>query len=115
YGQVFSTLLWTRVGLFVIFGALMGVAVGLNVYLAYRFRPLFRPASPEQTSLDRYREAVTPIRTWAAVGVSVVIGLFAGTSGMGQWRTYLMWRNAESFGSKDAHFGKDIGYYVFHL
>ena len=38
------------------------------------------------------------------------ICLFAGASGMGQWRTYLLWRNAESFGTDDAQFGKDIGY-----
>jgi uncharacterized membrane protein (UPF0182 family) len=115
YGQVFSTLLWTKTGLFLVFGAVMGVVVGVNMFLAYRFRPLFRPASPEQTGLDRYRDAVTPIRTWLLLGVSVVIGLFAGASGMGQWRTYLLWRNAQSFGTEDAQFKKDIGYYVFHL
>ena len=115
YGQVFSTLLWTKVGLFVAFGAVMGVVVGVNMFLAYRFRPLFRPASPEQTGLDRYRDAVTPIRTYLLLGVSIVIGLFAGASAMGEWRTYLLWRNAQSFGSKDAQFDKDIGYYVFHL
>jgi uncharacterized membrane protein (UPF0182 family) len=115
YGQVFSTLIWTKVGLFVVFGALMGVVVGVNMFLAYRFRPLFRPTSPEQTGLDRYRDAVTPIRTWLLVGVSVVIALFAGASAMGEWRTYLLWRNAQSFGTKDAQFEKDIGYYIFHL
>ena len=46
YGSVFSTLLWTRVGLFLVFGLLMAVVVGLNLWLAFRFRPLFRPASP---------------------------------------------------------------------
>ncbi len=107
--------MWTRIGLFLVFGVVMGAVVGVNIFLAYRFRPLFRPASPEQTGLDRYRDAVTPIRTWLLLGVSVVIGLFAGASGMGQWRTYLLWRNAQSFGTKDAQFDKDIGFYVFHL
>jgi uncharacterized membrane protein (UPF0182 family) len=115
YSQVFSTLIWTRIGLFLVFGVLMGAVVGVNIYLAYRFRPLFRPASPEQTGLDRYRDAVTPIRTWLLLGVSIVIGLFAGASAMGQWRTYLLWRNAQSFGTEDAQFDRDIGYYVFHL
>ncbi len=115
YGGVFSTLIWTKIGLFLVFGVVMGAVVGANIFLAYRFRPLFRPASPEQTGLDRYRDAVTPIRTWLLLGASVVIGLFAGASGMGQWRTYLLWRNAQSFGTKDAQFDKDIGFYVFHL
>ncbi|MGH3335427.1 MAG: UPF0182 family protein, partial [Nocardioides sp.] len=63
FPEVFSTLFWTRSGLFLVFGALMALVVGANMYLAYRLRPMFRPNSPEQTGLDRYRDAVDPIRT----------------------------------------------------
>ena len=115
YGEVFSTLFWTKTGLFVFFAALMALAVGANVYVAYRMRPLFRPHSPEQTGLDRYRDAVTPIRTWLLVGASIVLGAFAGSSAVGEWRNYLLWRNGGSFDRKDAYFGKDIGFYVFDL
>lgn len=115
YGEVFSIMFWTRTGLFLVFGAVMGIVVGVNMYLAYRFRPFFRPSSPEQNGLDRYRDAVTPIRTWLLVGVSVVLGAFAGSSAIGQWRSYLLWRNGESFGEKDRWFGRDIGFYVFEL
>lgn len=115
YLSVFSTLFWTRTGLFLVFAAAMALVVGVNMYLAYRFRPLFRPSSPEQTGLDRYRDAVTPIRTWLLVGVSVLLGLFAGTSAAGQWRHYLLWRNGQSFGEEDPYFSRDIGFYVFDL
>jgi len=115
FGQVFSTMLWTRVGLFVAFGVLMGGVLALNLYLAYRFRPLFRPSSQEQSNLDRYRDVVTPIRTWLLIGTAVVVGAFAGTSGMGHWRTYLLWRNATPFGTSDPKFDRDIGFYVFDL
>ncbi|MCW2852433.1 MAG: hypothetical protein JWM84_2097, partial [Nocardioides sp.] len=108
-------LFWTRAGLFVAFGAFMGIVVAVNVVLAFRFRPLFRPSSPEQGGLDRYRDAVTPIRTWIVVGVALLLGLFAGTSGAGEWRNYLLWRNSQDFGSKDAFFERDIGFYVFDL
>ncbi|WP_435770870.1 UPF0182 family membrane protein [Nocardioides sp. SYSU DS0651] len=114
YGQVFSTLLWTRVGLFLVFGVLMGAAVAVNMHLAYRFRPLFRMAGGDG-SVDRYRDAVTPIRSWLLGGVALVVGIFAGTSAIGQWRSYLMWRNGEEFGEEDAYFGKDIGFFVFDL
>ncbi len=87
----------------------------LNIYLAYRFRPLFRPSSREQTSLDRYRDVVTPIRTWLVVGIGVVVGAFAGTSGMGHWRTFLLWRNGGDFGRQDPYFKRDFGFYVFDL
>jgi uncharacterized protein len=115
FPEVFSTLFWTRTGLFLVFGALMAVVVGANMYLAYRLRPLFRPNSPEQTGLDRYRDAVDPIRTWLLVGVAVLLGLFAGTSAAGQWREYLLWRNGTDFGTTDRYFGRDIGFYVFDL
>ncbi|GAB2884428.1 UPF0182 family membrane protein [Nocardioides pacificus] len=115
YGSVFTTLLWTRVGLFLIFGAVMVAAVAVNLYLAYRFRPLFRPPSPEQSSLERYREAVHPVRLWLLIGISSLMGVFAGTSAAGQWREYQLWRNGGEFGSTDAQFGRDIGFYVFDL
>ncbi len=115
FSDVFSTLLWTRIGLFFVFGGLMGLIVGANMYLAFRFRPLFRMPSPEQSGLDRYREVVTPIRLWLTIGVAVLLGLFAGTSASGQWRQYMLWRNGVPFGSEDAYFERDIGFYVFDL
>src|SRR5690349_21505716 len=84
------------------------------MYFAYRFRPLFRMPGGDG-SVDRYRDAVTPIRTWLLAGVSIVIGIFAGTSAIGHWRSYLLWRNAESFDQKDPYFEKDISFYVFDL
>ncbi|MCW2795646.1 UPF0182 family protein [Nocardioides sp.] len=115
YGEVFSTLFWTKTGLFFLFGLLMAAVVGANMVVAFRFRPMFRPTSPEQTGLDRYRDAVTPIRTWLLIGVSLVLGIFAGTSGAGEWRNYLMWRNGVPFHQSDPYFHKDIGFYVFDL
>jgi uncharacterized protein len=115
YASVFSTLFWTKAGLFLAFGALMGLVVGLNIYLAYRFRPFFRPNSPEQTGLDRYRDAVMPIRTWLLIGIPVVLGAFAGSSAIGEWRNYLLWRNGVPFDKTDPWFDKDIGFYVFTL
>ena len=115
FSDVFSTLLLTRIGLFLVFGGVMGLVVGVTMYLAYRFRPLYRPPSPEQSGLDRYREVVTPIRMWLTIGVSVLLGLFAGTSASGQWREYLLWRNGVPFGSEDTYFNRDIGFYVFDL
>src|SRR5688500_9425305 len=85
YSTVFSRLVWTKVLLFVVFGGLMAVAVGVNILMAFRLRPALRPSGAERTSLDQYREAVTPIRRWLLLGVSLLTGAFAGTSGAGQW------------------------------
>ncbi|MDN5895027.1 MAG: UPF0182 family protein, partial [Nocardioides sp.] len=115
YGSVFSGLVKARVGLFLVFGLLMAVVVGVNIFLAYRFRPVFRPHSPEQVSLDRYRDAVAPIRMWLLVGISLLIGAFAGTTASGKWREFMLWRNGGDFDKSDPFFGHDIGFYVFDV
>jgi uncharacterized membrane protein (UPF0182 family) len=112
---VFSTLLWTRVSLFAAFGLLMATAVAVNIVIAYRLRPLFAMPSPEQAGLDRYRAAIGPIRTWLVLGTAVLMGLFAGTSGAGQWRSFMLWRNGGEFGETDPYFKRDIGFFVFDL
>lgn len=113
-GHVFTTLFWTKLGLFAFFGVLMALVIGGSMVAAFRVRPFFTP-DEEHSSLSRYRDAITPIRTWLLVGVSVVSGIFAGVSGAGRWRSYLLWRHGGSFGQKDPHFHKDVGFYVFDL
>ena len=115
YGTVYSRLLWTKIALFLIFGLLMAAVVVVNMVVAFRLRPLFHPQSPEQTGLDRYRQAVTPIRTWLVTGLGVLLGLFAGTSAAGEWRTYMLWHNRVPFQREDSYFHKDIGFFVFDL
>ncbi|GHJ59725.1 UPF0182 protein [Nocardioides sp. OK12] len=114
YGSVFSTMLWTRVALFAVFGLVMALVVALNVVLAYRLRPVF-VGMGDTNGMGRYRDAITPIRRWVVIGVAVVLALFSGTSGAGAWRTYLLWRNGNDFGTTDAQFGRDIGFFVFDL
>jgi uncharacterized membrane protein (UPF0182 family) len=43
------------------------------------------------------------------------LGIFAGSAGASQWQTFLLWVNRVPFGSKDAQFGLDIGFFVFTL
>ncbi len=115
YPSVYDKMLWTRVGLFGGFGLLMAAVVAGNMVVAYRARPFYRPDSPEQTGLDRYREAVTPLRTLLLVSVSGVIGLFGGVAANGQWRSFLLWSNRVPFHTSDPYFHKDVGFYVFTL
>ena len=44
------------------------------IYLAYRFRPTFRPMSLEQQNLERYRQSLEPRRALVLIGVGVVVG-----------------------------------------
>ncbi|HEV7826573.1 MAG TPA: UPF0182 family protein [Mycobacteriales bacterium] len=113
FRSVFTTVLWTRLGLFAGVGLLTGLFVAGNLVLAYRLRPSYRPMSLEQQNLDRYRMVITPrIGTFIALAAGAC-GLIAGLTAQGQWRTWLLYWNATPFGRKDPQFGKDISFYVF--
>lgn len=113
FSEVFSTVLRTKLLLFLAFGLLMALLVGANITLAYRLRPPFRPMSLEQQNLERYRVAVEPYLTPVLLLASGVFGVFAGLSAASRWQTWLLWRNATDFGVKDAQFGRDISYFAF--
>lgn len=113
YTDVFSTVVRTRLLLFVVFGALMAAIVAANLIIAFRLRPDYRPMSMEQQNLERYRLALTP-RFGLAVGiVATITGFIAGMSAQGQWRSWLLFWNSVPFNISDPQFGKDISFYVF--
>jgi uncharacterized protein len=113
YTAVFTTVLWTRLGLFLVFGFAMALVVAANLWLAYRLRPLLRLHSPEQQTLDRYRSLLSPrVGLWIGL-LAGLIGLFAGLSAQGRWQQWLLFANAQPFHVKDPQFGSDIGFYVF--
>lgn len=113
--QVLRTQWLMRAILFVIGLVVMGGLVLLNLQLAYRSRPIYAPSTPEQRNLDRYREAVEPLRRVTMVALPIVIGIFAGFAANSQWDTVLMLFNGQSFGEVDPQFGLDISFYVFTL
>ena len=109
---VFTTVLTTKLLLFVGFGLLMATLVGANITVAYRVRPPFRPMSLEQQNLERYRVGVEPYLVPVLLLVSSVFGLFAGLSAAGRWQTWLLWRNRTDFGVIDPQFKRDVSYYA---
>lgn len=115
YSSVFTTTLWTKIGLFAVFGLLMAGAVGLNIWLAHRLRPPLSAMSLEQQSLDRYRMSIAPYKKWVLLAITALVGLIAGASATGQWRTWLMWVNGVPFGQKDPQFKMDVSFYAFDL
>jgi uncharacterized membrane protein (UPF0182 family) len=113
YTEVFSTVLLTRVLLFLSFGLLMALFIGINVAVAYRVRPPFRPMSLEQQNLERYRVSLEPYRRTVLLAGAGLFGLFAGLSAASRWQTWLLWRNGSQFGVEDAQFGRDVSYFAF--
>ena len=112
FSDVFSTMIGTRILLFLVFGLIFGLVVLANLILAFRLRPASVPMRRDDPAY-RYREALTPIVRPVAIAASLLLTAIAGSVAAGQWEMFQMWRNGTSFGTKDPHFGKDIGFYVF--
>src|SRR5215217_4745427 len=113
YTEVFWTELQTRSLLFAVAGVATGGLVATAIWLAYRFRPTFRPMSLEQQNLERYRQSLEPRRGLVLTAVAVVLGLFAGFTAQGSWQTWLTFRNSTEFGRTDPQFGIDLSFFVF--
>ncbi len=113
YSSVWSRRLVTELLLFAVFGLAMAVVVAVNIVLAYRFRPAFRPASQEQQQLDAVRDVLHRFRWWVLAIVCGFIGIITGSSASTHWKTWLLWRNSTSFGIKDPQFHRDISYFAF--
>src|SRR5215218_10781105 len=113
YTEVFWTELQTRSLLFAVAGVATGGLVATAIWLAYRFRPTFRPMSLEQQNLERYRQSLEPRRGLVLTAVAVVLGLFAGFTAQGSWQTWLTFRNSTQFGQTDPQFGLDLSFFVF--
>lgn len=120
FGQLgFSRVIWTewgmRAALFAAGFLLMAGSVFWSFTAAYRSRPIYAPSTPEQATLDQYREAVEPLRRVVMVAAPVLVGFFAGVAASAQWRTVLLAFNSEPFGEADPEFGMDLGFFVFLL
>ncbi|WP_455951534.1 UPF0182 family membrane protein [Arcanobacterium haemolyticum] len=47
--------------------------------------------------------------------IPLVIGALFGAGLAGSWRTFLLWFNGTSFGTKDPEYGLDVSFFVFSL
>jgi len=112
---VWSTVLTTKVALFVIAGLLTSFIISLNVYVAFRRRPFYVPTSVEADNLERYRATIDPIRKLALTGIALVLFYFGGTSATNLWSSWLLFRNSTEFGVQDPQFGLDISFFAFRL
>jgi uncharacterized protein len=111
--HVYSTILWTKVTLFFIFGTLMAVVIGGNLVIAYMVRPPFRPMSQEQQNLQNYVLMVEPRRKLILAGVMILTLLSAGASAQGDWAQWQLWLHGGKFGIPDQEFGRDISFYAW--
>ncbi|HEX9336150.1 MAG TPA: UPF0182 family protein, partial [Pseudonocardiaceae bacterium] len=115
YRSVFSTMMVTRIVLFLLVGLLVGGSLAVSLAIAYRTRPVFVPVTGVDDPLSRYRTAVVRRLRLIGIGVPVLVGVIAGTAGQGDWALVQLFLHGTSFGITDPQFGNDIGFYAFTL
>ena len=115
YRSVFTTVLLTRLVVFVVAAVFIGAIVFAGLALAYRSRPVFVPANGPNDPVARYRMAVMTRLRLFGVGIPVFIGLLAGVVAQSYWPRIQMFLHGGDFGIADPQFGKDLGFYAFDL
>ena len=84
YRSVFTTVLVTRLIVFVVIGLLVGGIVFASLAMAYRTRPVFVPSNGSDP-VARYRTVVMSRLRVIGTGVPVAIGLLAGVVAQTYW------------------------------
>jgi uncharacterized membrane protein (UPF0182 family) len=115
FTNVWSTVLATKISLFIVAGLVTSAIISLNIFLAYRSRPFNVSMAMESDNLERYRATIDPIRKLAFAGVVVVLFYFGGSSGIQLWSSWLLFKNSTDFGVKDPQFNMDISFFAFRL
>src|SRR5437870_1291563 len=119
FSGVFWSIFWSKVLLGSVFGVLFFALLTANLMIVRRLTPRFRPFSPEQELIERYRAAIDPYARFAIPGFAAIIALFVGFAAAAQWQTFLLWKSAGgvAFGAPhlDPVFHKDPAFYIFRL
>ncbi|MFD6059875.1 UPF0182 family protein [Rhodococcus wratislaviensis] len=117
YRRVWGTVLVTRLILFTAVTLLVGAVIFAAVVWAYRSRPLFAAsgANTAKDPVERYREVVSRRPRSFTVGIAMLLALPFGLHAQASWETVQLFLHGGAFGTVDAEFGYDIGFYVFDL
>ncbi|MEA2901375.1 MAG: uncharacterized protein QOH36_1262 [Actinomycetota bacterium] len=112
---VWKGVLGAKIGLAIVFSLVFFAIVWANLAIADVLAPTFRPMGPEEQFIERYHEVVGARAGMVRIGVAALFALVAGPGAASQWQAWLLFRNQRSFGTSDALFNRDIGFYVFEL
>jgi len=113
--KVWRGVLGAQIVLGVIFTGVFFVLLLINLIVADRLAPKFRPAGPEEELLERYHQAVGRRAGTVRVGVALLFAIIAGSGVSSQWNSWILFTHRQDFGIIDPLFDTDLGFYVFQL
>src|SRR4051812_44057035 len=118
---VWRGVLGTKLTLAAVFIGMFFALLWVNLLIADRIAPKFRPSGPEEELIERYHELVGRRTGLVRIAVSLLFAVIAGAGASGQWQEWLLFRNYVPFtnpdgtGITDPEFHKNVGFYVFQL
>ncbi|EEW50477.1 hypothetical protein HMPREF0290_0925 [Corynebacterium efficiens YS-314] len=115
YRGVFSTVIVTRIILFIVFALLAGFVTWLAGYFTIRLRPDDLTAFDAESPVFQYRQMIENSLRRILIIVPIFVGLLGGLVGQRSWQTVQLFLNREPFGVEDQQFGMDYGFYAFTL
>ncbi|MEV3901122.1 UPF0182 family protein [Mycobacterium sp. NPDC050551] len=115
YRSVFTTVLLTRVLIFLVVTLVIGAIVFAGLALAYRSRPVFVPTIGPNDPVARYRTTVMSRLRLFGLGIPAFIGILSGFVAQSYWVRIQLFLHGGSFGVTDPQFGLDLGFYAFDL
>jgi len=112
YIKVFTTILWAKVALWLIFFVIFFLFAGANLLIAFRKGKIDklqiqRAGMPEE--INKKTGVILSVLTL------LVLALFMANSALKNWDIVLKFFHKTSFNLKDPVYSRDVSYYVFSL
>lgn len=113
--SVWTTVLRARVSLILIGAGTFFALCWVNLVVADRMAPPFRPAIGDDDLIERYHEIVGEHAGKIRLGVAALLAVMVGAGLGSSWTEWVLFTNRVDFGETDATFNTDLGFYVFQL
>src|SRR5438552_15192042 len=110
--SVWRGVLGAKVFLGVVFTVVFFLLMWVNLTIADRIAPAFRPMGPEEELVERYHQVVGARAGLVRTAVAALFALIAGPSVSSQWNSSITFRNQVSLWINYPQIHKDVGFYV---
>ncbi len=115
FAKVWTKTLAIKVELATVFTLVFFVALWLNLFIADRVSPKFRPLGPDEELLNRYHQMIDRRAGALRFVVALVFAFITGAGMSSQWNQWVLFNNGGDFATTDPQFGNNVGFYVFRL
>jgi uncharacterized membrane protein (UPF0182 family) len=115
YTGVFTTTIWAKTLLFVVFGTLFFALFYGNVAVARRLAPDVADRFLMERFGTEWTKNIQKYLGWILLGGALFLALWAGRIAAESWADWLTFAHATPFHTADPVFGNDVSFYVFRL